>query len=160
MNLSDSDISSFHHAIVLALEAESLGNLPIGSVITLHGEIIGRGQNAIWHPEYNPNRHAEIEALRAVPSELWRSSREMTLYTTLEPCLMCLGSILLHQIGRVLYGAADDYGGASLVFGHMPTYFEEEIARIEWSGPAFPEECEPLFTRVMKMVETRRKGQA
>ena len=80
----------------------------------------------------------------------------MTLYTTLEPCLMCTGAILLHHIGRIMYGSSDDYGGASLVFGHMPPYFEKEVSRIEWIGPAYPEVCDPLFVRVMKLVEKRR----
>jgi hypothetical protein len=38
----------------------------------------------------------------------------------------------------------------------MPTYFEEEISKIEWLGPAYPEECDKLFKRVMVLVEKRR----
>jgi tRNA(adenine34) deaminase len=153
----DSDHQFFQHAIRLALEAEREGNLPIGSVITLDGEMISEGKNAIWVPEYNPNRHAEIEALRNVPKDLWPSSRKMTLYTTLEPCLMCTGAILLHHIGRVMYGSSDDFGGASVVFGHMPTYFEVEVSKTEWIGPAYTEGCDPLFKRVMKLLEKMRE---
>jgi tRNA(adenine34) deaminase len=156
MDTSESDILFFQHAIQLALEAEKEDNLPIGAVISLDGRIIAEGKNAIWFPKFNPNRHTEIEALRNVPEQLWKSSRNMTLYTTLEPCLMCIGAILLHHIGRVMYGSSDDYGGASLVFGHMPTYFEEEISRIKWIGPAYSEECDQLFKRVMKLVEDMR----
>lgn len=157
MDISDSDRQFFRRAIELAWEAEKDNNLPIGAVITFEGKIIAEGKNTIWYPKYNPNRHAEIDALRDVPQRLWKSSREMTLYTTLEPCLMCTGAILLHHIGRVMYGSADDYGGASLVFGHMPAYFEEELSRIEWIGPANLEACDPLFERVMKLVEDRRR---
>jgi tRNA(adenine34) deaminase len=107
METPASDIPFFERAIELAPEAEEQGNLPIGSVICLDGEIVGEGKNAIWYPTYNQNRHAEVEALRSVPEDLWDHSRRMTLYTTLEPCLMCLGAILLHGIGRVLYGSAD-----------------------------------------------------
>jgi tRNA(adenine34) deaminase len=153
MNISDSDNQFFQQAIRLALEAEKHDNLPIGAVICLEGQIIAEGKNTIWYPKYNPNRHAEIEALRNVPAHLWKSSRKMTLYTTLEPCLMCTGAVLLHQIGRVMFGSADHYGGASLVIGHMPTYFEEEAAQTEWVGPAFAQECDKLFERVMKKVE-------
>ncbi len=156
MNMTESDIQAFRRAIRLALEAEKQGNLPIGAVIALDGEIVAEGQNAIWVPAFNANRHAEIEALRQVPAHLWEHARRMTLYTTLEPCLMCAGAILLHGIGRVLYGSADWYGGASGVFGHTPVYFEEQIARTEWLGPACPEECDPLFQRVMALVEKRR----
>jgi tRNA(adenine34) deaminase len=80
----------------------------------------------------------------------------MTLYTTLEPCLMCMGAILLHRIGRVLYGAADPYGGASQVIEHMPTFFEEQMSDVKWLGPAYPEACDGLSERVMVLVEERR----
>ena len=155
MDISESDILFFRRAIQLALRAEKENNLPIGAVISLDGRIIAEGKNAIWFPAFNPNRHAEIEALRNVPQELWKHSRNMTLYTTLEPCLMCMGAILLHNIGRVVYGSSDHYGGASLVIGHMPTYFEEAVSRIEWIGPAYSEECDQLFVRVMRLVEKK-----
>ena len=157
MDLSTLDISCFQRAIQLAIEAEAQGNLPIGAVICLNGKIIAEGKNAIWSPTFNPNRHAEIEALRSVPQSLWESSRNMILYTTLEPCLMCVGAILLHHVGRVMYGSADDYGGAGLVLGQMPPYFEAEASRTEWLGPAYPEECDPLFRRVMTLVEQTRE---
>jgi tRNA(adenine34) deaminase len=157
MDMSETDIIYFQRAIHLALEAEDAGNLPIGAVIRLGGEIVAEGKNAIWYPKFNPNRHAEIEALRNVPEDLWKSSGEMTLYTTLEPCLMCTGAILLHHIGRVMYGSADHYGGATLVFGHAPVYFEAERLQTDWIGPAYAEECDPLFERVMQLIEERQE---
>ena len=51
-----SDVPFFERAIELALAAEKEGNLPIGTVISLDGEIVGEGQNAIWHPARNQNR--------------------------------------------------------------------------------------------------------
>ena len=156
MNISESDVLFFTRAMGLAREAEKRNNLPIGAVIGFEGKIIAEGQNAIWYPKFNPNRHAEIEALRNVPNHLWEYSRDMTLYTTLEPCLMCMGAILLHHIGRVMYGSSDNYGGASQVIGYMPTYFEEAVSRTEWIGPAYPVECNQLFERVMILVEKRR----
>ena len=155
MNNSTSDNEFFERAIRLALEAEKVNNLPIGAVICLDGRIIAEGKNAIWHPQFDPTRHAEIEALRSVPGHLWENSRQMTLYSTLEPCLMCMGAILLHNIGHVQYGSADHFGGSSKVIGHMPTYFEEEISRIEWLGPAYTLKCDPLFERVIS-IERRR----
>ncbi len=152
MNISEADRMFFERAIALAVDAEQKGNLPVGAVITYEGEIIAEGQSAIWQPTFNANRHAEIEALRNVPAHLWPKSREMTLYTTLEPCLMCLGAILLHSIGRVVFGSVDPYGGANSVIGQMPTYFEEQIARTEWIGPAYPTGCDPLFARLMILV--------
>ena len=64
METPAADIPFFQRAIELALAAEEQGNLPIGAVICLDGEIIGEGKNAIWYPTYNQNRHAEVEALQ------------------------------------------------------------------------------------------------
>ncbi len=74
----------------------------------------------------------------------------MSLYTTLEPCLMCFGSILLHRIGRVVFGAADRYGGASSVFAHLPPYFQETLGNTQWCGPIMPSECDALHRRVLE----------
>ncbi len=156
MKTTASDALFLQRAIELAREAGKDGNLPIGAVISLDGRVIAEGKNTAWFPAYDPNRHAEIEALRQVPEDHWARSRAMTLYTTLEPCLMCLGAILLHRIGRVVYGSADSYGGASQVIGHMPPFFEEQIATVEWLGPAYSEPCDELFEQVMALVETRR----
>ena len=143
-------------AISLALQAEREGNLPIGAVITLDGEIVAEGRNAIWVPEFDATRHAEMEAIRAVPTHSWESSEEMMLYTTLEPCLMCFGSILLHRIGTVVFGSADRYGGASSVFSKLPPYFKERLEKTHWEGPSMAAECDPLNDRVMLLVEARR----
>lgn len=155
MKITESDNRFFQRAIELAHEAGRSGNLPIGAVVALEGRIVGEGKNAIWFPTFNPNRHAEIEALRQVPQDLWKHSRKMTLYTTLEPCLMCLGAILLHRIGRVMYGAADWYGGASQVMGHAPPYFEERFSEVEWLGPTHPEGGDELLEQVMTLVRER-----
>jgi len=156
MNTAASDVLFFQRAIELAKEAGKDGNLPIGAVIGLDGSVIAEGKNTAWFPGHDPSGHAEMEALRRVSEEHWEHSRRMTLYTTLEPCLMCLGAILLHRIGRVLYGSADPYGGASQVIGHMPPFFEERMATVEWLGPAYAEACDELFEQVMAVVEERR----
>ena len=155
MHISELDVVCFERAIELAADAEKQGNLPIGAVIAYDGKIIAEGQNAIWFPTLSLGRHAEIEALQNIPDHLLPYRREMALYTTLEPCLMCMGSILLHHIGRVLYGSTDSYGGASQVAGHMPLYFEEEMAKTSWIGPAYADRCDPLFERMM--AAERRK---
>ena len=145
-----------HQAIRLAQEAQQVGNLPIGAVITLDGEVVAEGKNSIWIPELNPGRHAEIEALEAVPLELWVRAREMTLYTTLEPCLMCMSTILVHRIGRVVFGSRDSRAGASYVFGHMPPAFERLSQTLEYIGPALPQECDELNEGVFAMLEERK----
>jgi tRNA(adenine34) deaminase len=118
--------------------------------------VVAEGRNAIWVPKFDATRHAEMEALRAVPVDLWESSDEMSLYTTLEPCLMCCGSILLHGIGRIVFGSADNYGGASSVLSHLPPHFQERIENTQWLGPIMPTECDPLHERLLTIEEARR----
>jgi tRNA(adenine34) deaminase len=147
-----------YRAIELALLAEREGNLPVGAVITLDGQVVAEGRNAIWVPKLDATRHAEIEALRAIPTELWVSSDEMTLVTTLEPCLMCLGAILLHRIGAVVFGSSDSYGGAGPVLAHLPPYFRDQMENTQWLGPIMPGQCDPLHERLVAL-EAARQGQ-
>ena len=148
----DRDLEYMHYAIRLAREAQRVGNLPVGAVISLDGKVVAEGKNSIWAPKLCPSRHAEIEALEAVPPELWVRAADMTLYTTLEPCLMCMGAILAHRIGRVVFGSSDSRGGASCVFGHMPPAFEKGLQALEWVGPALPQECDELDETVFAML--------
>lgn len=144
------------HAVQLAKAAGEAGNLPIGAVIVLDDEIIAEGQNRLWVPVTNPSRHAEIDALAAVDPSLWDRAREMTLYTTLEPCIMCLSTILLHHIGRVVYGANDPRGGALCTVGHMPPSFETFYKELEITGPALSGECNELFRQMVLVIEAHK----
>ena len=89
--------------------------------------------------------------MRVVSAELWKRSGEMTLYTTLEPCLMCLGAILLHGITRVLYGTSDPVGGGITVVQSQPAFFARQFSRSVWLGPALPHECNEMYKRIKEM---------
>ena len=154
--LSQGFLPFLRQAILLANDAEGRGNLPIGAVITLDDEIVAMGQNSIWSPTLALTRHAEMEALHKVPVDVWPRAREMTLFTTLEPCIMCAGAILLHHLGRLVYGSADPVGGLGASAGSLPAYFKEELSLIQWLGPALPEECDPLYARIIQLE--RRRG--
>jgi tRNA(adenine34) deaminase len=150
---SELHLEHLHRAVRLALEAERLGNLPIGAVITLEGQVIAEAGNSILIPHYHPGRHAEMEALRLVPGELWPRSREMTCYTTLEPCLMCMGALVLHGIGQVVFGAQDAEGGAGVVLQHLPPYYADGAGVPLWIGPLLPEVCDPLYRHVIESFD-------
>jgi tRNA(adenine34) deaminase len=150
-NLSRTDRRHLVRAIELALAAEQDGNLPVGAVLAAGSRRIAEGRNAIWTPRFDGTRHAEIETLRAASSAAWSGPGRLTLYTTLEPCLMCLGAILLHPIRRVVFGSADSFGGAGVVRECLPPYFRQQWAELEWMGPALPAECDPLHKRLLAL---------
>jgi tRNA(adenine34) deaminase len=147
-------LQHLRRAVRLALEAERLGNLPIGAVVTLDGEVIAEAGNSVLAPYYHPGRHAEMEALQRVPAELWPRSREMTCYTTLEPCVMCMGALVLHGLGRVVFGAHDREGGAVEMLSHLPVYYAGGGAVPLIVGPLLPALCDALYERVVARFDS------
>ena len=143
---TENDFKLMQRAVQLALQAESNGNLPIGAVITLGNEIVAEGLNSILVPEFNPSKHAEMNALDAVPVQLWARAREMTCYSTLEPCCMCFGRLLLSGIGNIVFGAHDLQGGSICLTPHLPSYYSPQNSP-KWLGPIMPEVCNLLFER-------------
>lgn len=156
----ETDLSRVRRAVALALEAEARGDLPVGAVVTLGGEVIAEAGNAVLVPAYHPGRHAEIEALARVPVGLWPRAREMTLYTTLEPCVMCAGALLLHGVGRVVFGARDPLGGAGQLLAHLPGYYAGGAGVPRWIGPALPDVCDPLYRRVCERFDALPCGKS
>ena len=99
-------------ALKLAQEAYERGEVPVGAVIVLDGEMIGEGSNRVEELQ-DPSAHAEMEAIRMATKKIknWRLLNA-TLYTTLEPCAMCMGGIFLSRLKRVVWGAPDLRHGA------------------------------------------------
>jgi tRNA(adenine34) deaminase len=88
------------------------GEVPVGAVVVLGGEIIGRAHNAPIALA-DPTAHAEVLALREATRK--RANYRLpgaTLYATVEPCPMCCGAALQARVGRVVYGAVDPKAGA------------------------------------------------
>jgi tRNA(adenine34) deaminase len=94
-----------------ARRAGSHGEVPVGAVVVLDGEIIGRAGNRTETLQ-DPTAHAEILALRDASQRLetWRLLGT-TLYATVEPCAMCAGGCVLARIERLVYGAVDPKAG-------------------------------------------------
>jgi tRNA(adenine34) deaminase len=136
-------------AVDLALAAERQGNLPVAAVITLGDEIVAESANRSFLPVPHPARHAEVLALAGLPEHLVARAPQMTCYCTLEPCLMCFGSLVLHRIGTVVFGADDPRGGAVGLIEHLPPYVAAKAHAIRWLGPVWPEVCDPLASRTL-----------
>jgi tRNA(adenine34) deaminase len=111
-NFTDLDHSFMKRAFELANQAEQIGEIPIGAVLTFDDRIIGEGYNRSI-TDNDPTAHAEIVAIRqaAINNQNYRLP-ETTLYVTLEPCSMCAGAIVHSRIQRLVYGAKDEKTGA------------------------------------------------
>ena len=99
-------------ALAEAAAAADHGDVPVGALVLLGGEVVARRHNE-RELQGDPTAHAEILALRdaAAARETWRLEGA-TLVCTLEPCLMCAGAALAARVGRIVFGAADPKAGA------------------------------------------------
>lgn len=100
-------------ALDQARKAASIDEVPIGCVIVQHDRIIARAHN-LRETRQDPAAHAELLAIRKAARKLgsWRLL-DTTLYVTLEPCLMCMGAIILARIPLVVFGCYDPKAGAA-----------------------------------------------
>jgi tRNA(adenine34) deaminase len=112
-----SDESYMRMALDLAHEAEAAGEVPVGAVIVMAGEVIGRGRNSPIERS-DPTAHSEILALREACAAAGNYRLEgAILYTTLEPCVMCAGALVAARIKKVVFGARDlRFGGVRSKF--------------------------------------------
>jgi tRNA(adenine34) deaminase len=104
-------------ALRLAREGETAGEVPVGAVVVIGGEIVGRGWNAPI-ARRDPTAHAEIVALREAAAATGNYRLEgATLYCTLEPCAMCAGALVSARVSRLVFGARDlRFGGVRSKF--------------------------------------------
>lgn len=144
-------------ALLEAKKAEIMGEVPIGAVVVLDGEIIGRGHN-VRETSQDATTHAEMIAIRDANRHVksWRLEKAQ-LFVTLEPCPMCSGGILLSRIDQVFYGAKDPKGGAAgslmnllqdMRFNHS-CYVETGILE---------EECGSILTNFFKKIRQEKKA--
>jgi tRNA(adenine34) deaminase len=109
----DSDTEFMREALAEARAAADAGEVPIGAIAVVEGEIIGRGQNRVLR-DVDPTAHAEIVALRAAARAVnnYRLT-ECELFVTLEPCAMCAGAMIHARLKRLVYAAGDPKAGAT-----------------------------------------------
>lgn len=100
-----------HLAMEEARQAAAEGEIPVGAVLVKDEQIIARAHNR-READHDPTAHAELLCMREGARLLgdWRL-RGCTLYVTLEPCPMCAGAIVMSQLGKCVYGAADERQG-------------------------------------------------
>ena len=142
-------------ALKLAEKAALLGEAPVGCVIVLDGEIIGRGYN-LREVSGNPITHAEIMAINEACNRV-ESFRLVgcELYVTLEPCPMCAGACINSRIERVIFGADDPKAGScgSVVnLFELPYNHKPEITR-----GVLGDECSAILSRFFLSLREKKK---
>lgn len=111
--MAESDAILMRAALDEARAAAAAGEVPIGAVAVVGGEVAGRGQNRVLR-DVDPTAHAEIVALRAAAQAIGNYRLvDCELYVTLEPCAMCAGAMIHARVARLVYGAADPKTGAA-----------------------------------------------
>jgi tRNA(adenine34) deaminase len=127
-----------------AERAAAEGEVPVGAVVVLDGEIIGRGRNGSIR-QADPTAHAEVVALRDAAQRVGNYRLTgATLYVTVEPCLMCAGACLHARVAGLVFGAADPKAGAVLSVARVldvPAWNH----RVEVTGGIGAEEAQALL---------------
>jgi tRNA(adenine34) deaminase len=100
-----------------AQKAYDKDEVPVGAVAVYKNQIIGRGHNQTEQLQ-DPTAHAEILAITAAANALssWRLN-DVEMFTTVEPCTMCAGALVLARVKRIIFGARDKkFGGCGSIF--------------------------------------------
>ncbi|UAC48202.1 tRNA adenosine(34) deaminase TadA [Bacillus aquiflavi] len=144
-------------AIEEAKKAAKLGEVPIGAVIVLDGEIIAKAHN-LRESTQSAVTHAELLAIDKACRKMgtWRLEKAI-LYVTLEPCPMCSGAIILSRIERVVFGAFDPKAGCAGTFMNLleDKRFNHQSEVI--SG-VLKEECSELLSTIFfKNIREEKK---
>ena len=143
-------------ALVEAETAARLGEVPIGAVVVRGGEIVGRGYN-LRETSNDPTTHAEMVAIREAAAALgfWRLI-DCTLYVTLEPCVMCMGAIILARIPRLVFACRDPRAGA---VGSIYDFSRDERFnhRVEVAEGVLADECSELLSGFFQELRARKK---
>jgi tRNA(adenine34) deaminase len=158
MDTFEQDQAWMRAALDQAEAARALGEVPIGAVVVLDGEIIGRGYN-LRETSNDPTTHAEMVAIRQAAEHIghWRLL-DTTLYVTLEPCVMCMGAIILARIPRLVYACRDPRAGA---VGSIYDFAQDERFnhKVEVTEGVLGEECSQMLSGFFKELRAGKKSQ-
>jgi tRNA(adenine34) deaminase len=154
MSLSDQafHVQFMRAALTQAELSLAEGNLPIGAIITHDGKVVATGRNSV-DTGNNDTGHAELAAIQSIAPFLFARKRECTIYTTLEPCMMCLGAIVNAGISTVAIGAIDSYVGATGLLAHSAYYRSKQLKVM--SG-ILQLECQALLDEYVRTTGLRQ----
>lgn len=153
-----SDETYMARALQLAALAEDEGEVPVGALVVLDGEVIGEGYNRPI-ASHDPTAHAEIQAIRDASRKV--GNYRLTgadLFVTLEPCPMCAGAIVHARIRRLVYAASDPKSGAAgSVFDLLPSD-QRFNHRVEVTSGVMSDECSLKLSQFFRRRREEKKS--
>lgn len=154
---TEQDEQWMRHAMALAARAEGIGEIPVGAVLVLDGQVVGEGWNRSIS-EHDACAHAEVMAIRAAGKQLANYRLlDTTLYVTLEPCCMCAGALIHSRVKRVVYGARDlKTGAAGSVFEILQD--PRHNHSVELTGGVLADACSAQLSAFFKRRRAEKKA--
>lgn len=153
MSLAD-DRNFMALALEEARKGGEAGEIPAGAVALTDGQVVARSHNQPIALS-DPTAHAEILALReAAQAARWYRLENLTLYVTLEPCVMCMGAMVNARVARLVYGARDEKAGA---LGSVYDIGRDGRLnhRIEVTAGVLADECARVLREFFEAVRSR-----
>lgn len=158
MQSERSDQFWMEQALGLAAKAQALDEVPVGAVVVLDNEIIGRGWNQPIS-SHDPSAHAEIMALRDAGQKVGNYRLiNSSLYVTIEPCAMCAGALIHARVARVVYGAKEPKSG---VAESNLQFFSQGFLnhQLELEGGVCEEACSDMIREFFRQRRLSKKAQ-
>ena len=127
--VDDTDMRMMRRAIALATESVATGGGPFGAVIVKDDVVLAEASNRVV-PDHDPTAHAEVNCIRQACRRLGTHDLEgCTIYTSCEPCPMCLGAIYWAHIGRIFYACTrKDAAEAGFADDHIYEELEKPLS--------------------------------
>lgn len=140
-----------------AQKAYQIGEVPVGAVIVLENQLLGRGYNQTERLK-DPTAHAEILAITSACEAVgdWRLENAI-MYSTLEPCSMCAGAAVLARIKKIVFGPSDPKFGACGSIFNIPV--DQRLNhRIELEGGVMADEISAMMKSFFREIRNKKGG--
>ncbi|MDO4250637.1 MAG: tRNA adenosine(34) deaminase TadA [Moraxella sp.] len=153
----EADHQCMQLALQLAKQGASVGEVPVGAVIMMDGQVVGAGFNCPIST-CDATAHAEIVAIRQACQSInnYRLPPNSTLYVTLEPCTMCFGALVHARVGRIVFGASEPKAGVIVSQLSLPSQpFYNHMIQVQ--GGLLQTECSALLSDFFKKRRADKK---
>ncbi|MDD4983636.1 MAG: nucleoside deaminase [Candidatus ainarchaeum sp.] len=156
MTFSTNDTKFMKIALKEAKQALNKGDYPVGAVLVINNKVVGKTRNSIL-TKMDWASHAEAKLMAKCSAAIKKSIKtdhaNIELFTTLEPCLMCLGSAVLHRISRIVFACPDPHGGATNINQNsLKNWYKNNWPKID--GELLKEEAYKLMITFMEDKNT------